>query len=366
MSAQLERLHRLLHRVVEVDASDLHLKAGNPPLMRVRGDLDRLDEPAISPDELREMLYGILNEERRARLENDLECDLSYAVPGLARFRVNMYWQQGKPGAVFRLIPYRIKTIDEIGLPQVTKKLSLLPRGLILVTGPTGSGKSTSLAAMINHINEESTRHVITIEDPIEYVHQDKKCILNQRELGTDTHSFAEALRHVMRQNPDVILVGEMRDLETIQLAITAAETGHLVFSTLHTVDAAQTIDRVVDVFDPEQQEQIRTQLSVTLQAVVSQTLLPRVDTNGRVAAFEVMVATPSIRTMIRDGKTHQLISDIQTGQQYGMVTLDNSLLQLVKEGKVSYEMAVSKSSNPPEFARRAAAAGINPEAVNA
>ncbi len=366
MSAQLERLHRLLHRVVEVDASDLHLKAGNPPLMRVRGDLDRLDEPAISPDELREMLYSILNEERRARLENDLECDLSYAVPGLARFRVNMYWQQGKPGAVFRLIPYRIKTIDEIGLPQVTKKLSLLPRGLILVTGPTGSGKSTSLAAMINHINEESTRHVITIEDPIEYVHQDKKCILNQRELGTDTHSFAEALRHVMRQNPDVILVGEMRDLETIQLAITAAETGHLVFSTLHTVDAAQTIDRVVDVFDPEQQEQIRTQLSVTLQAVVSQTLLPRVDTSGRVAAFEVMVATPSIRTMIRDGKTHQLISDIQTGQQYGMVTLDNSLLQLVKEGKVSYEMAVSKSSNPPEFARRAAAAGINPEAVNA
>jgi len=219
---------------------------------------------------------------------------------------------------------------------------------------------------MINHINEESTRHVITIEDPIEYVHQDKKCILNQRELGTDTHSFAEALRHVMRQNPDVILVGEMRDLETIQLAITAAETGHLVFSTLHTVDAAQTIDRVVDVFDPEQQEQIRTQLSVTLQAVVSQTLLPRVDSSGRVAAFEVMVATPSIRTMIRDGKTHQLISDIQTGQQYGMVTLDNSLLQLVKEGKVSYEMAVSKSSNPPEFARRAAAAGINPEAVNA
>lgn len=366
MSAQLERLHRLLHRVVEVDASDLHLKAGNPPLMRVRGDLDRLDEPAISPDELREMLYSILNEERRSRLENDLECDLSYAVPGLARFRVNMYWQQGKPGAVFRLIPYRIKTIDEIGLPQVTKKLSLLPRGLILVTGPTGSGKSTSLAAMINHINEESTRHVITIEDPIEYVHQDKKCILNQRELGTDTHSFAEALRHVMRQNPDVILVGEMRDLETIQLAITAAETGHLVFSTLHTVDAAQTIDRVVDVFDPEQQEQIRTQLSVTLQAVVSQTLLPRVDNSGRVAAFEVMVATPSIRTMIRDGKTHQLISDIQTGQQYGMVTLDNSLLQLVKEGKVSYEMAVSKSSNPPEFARRAAAAGINPEAVNA
>lgn len=363
MSAAYDRLKSLLEHVVEVDASDLHIKVNNPPILRVRGDLKRLDMPALSESEVDAMFDAVLNDERRERLNNFKECDLSFAVPGLARFRVNLFWQQGRKGGVFRLIPYRIKTIDEIGMPEVTKKLALLPRGLILVTGPTGSGKSTSLAAMINHINEHSTRHVITIEDPIEYVHQDRKCIVNQRELGTDTSSFAEALRHIMRQNPDVILVGEMRDLETIQLAITAAETGHLVFSTLHTVDAAQTIDRVVDVFDPEQQEQIRTQLAVTLQAVVSQSLLPRCDTEGRVAAFEVMVVTPSIRTMIRDGKTHQLISDIQTGGEYGMQTLDNHLLKLVEEKKVDYEVALSKSTNILEFERRALARGIAPGA---
>jgi twitching motility protein PilT len=334
--------------------------------VRELGELKRLDQPKITEAELKEMFYAILSDERRERLENFKECDLSYAVPGLARFRVNLYWQQGKMGGVFRLIPYRIKTIEDIGLPEVTKKLSMLPRGLILVTGPTGSGKSTSLAAMIDYINKTGRKHIITIEDPIEYVHRDQQRIVKQRELGTDTSSFAEALRHVMRQNPDVILVGEMRDLETIQLAITAAETGHLVFSTLHTVDAAQTIDRIVDVFDPEQQEQIRTQLSVTLQAVVSQALLPTADGKGRIAAFEVMVATSAIRTLVRDGKTHQMVSDIQTGADHGMQTLDSHLLRLVETGKIDYEMALSKSSNVSEFERRAATKGISKEPANA
>lgn len=366
MSTPLEKLHALLHKVVELDASDLHVKADNPPIFRIRGDLKRMDMPVMTVAETQELFYSILNEEKRDRLENFKECDLSYAVPNLARFRINLFWQQGKIGGVFRLIPYRIKTIDEIGIPQVAKDLCMLPRGLILVTGPTGSGKSTSLAALINHINENTRRHIMTIEDPIEYVHDDKKAIINQREVGSDTSSFAEALRHIMRQNPDVILVGEMRDLETIQLAITAAETGHLVFSTLHTVDAAQTIDRVVDVFDPEQQEQIRTQLGVTLQAVISQALLPRIDEAGRVAAFEIMVATPSIRTMIRDGKTHQMVSDIQTGHDYGMQTLDSHLLSLVEKKMVSYEMALSRSSNLIEFNRRAAQKGIIQETANA
>jgi twitching motility protein PilT len=353
------QLEALLRKVVEVDASDLHLKADNPPIFRVRGDLRRLEEPSISGQELLQILLSILSEERKERLFSFKECDLSVAVPGLSRFRVNMFWQRHEVGAVFRLIPYKIRTIDELRLPKVTKGLSLLPRGLILVTGPTGSGKSTSLAAMIDHVNQNSRRHIITVEDPIEYVHQDKTSIVNQRELGTDTHSFADALKHVMRQNPDVILVGEMRDLETIQLAITAAETGHLVFSTLHTVDAAQTIDRIVDVFDSEQQAQIRTQLSVTLQAVVSQTLLPTRDGLGRVASHEVMVCTPAIRTLIRDGKTHQILPHIQTGIDFGMQTLDGSLLQLLREGKVDYEHALSKSSNTAEFHRRAEKEGL-------
>jgi twitching motility protein PilT len=355
----MSRLHELLRHVVEVDASDLHLKVGNPPLIRLLGDLQRLDQPPFSGEELENMLLSILTEERIQRLNEFKELDLSYAIEGLARFRVNMYWQRGKVGAVFRLIPFKIRTIEELGVPLVTQKLAMLPRGLIIVTGPTGSGKSTTLAAMINHINVNTRKHIITIEDPIEYVHQDRLSAINQRERGTDTHSFAEALRHVMRQNPDVILVGEMRDLETIQLAITAAETGHLVFSTLHTVDAAQTIDRVVDVFEPDQQEQIRTQLSVTLQAVVSQQLLPTKDGQGRVAAFEILVATPAIRTLIREGKTHQLYLDIQTGGQYGMQTLDAHLLALLRDGQIDYEHALSKCSNISEFQRRAANQGL-------
>lgn len=352
-------LDELLHEVVKRDGSDLHLKANNPPLMRVRGDLARTEFPTIPESELTQMLYGILNDERKQKLEEHKELDLSYRVPGLSRFRVNMYWQRGKIGAVFRVIPFKIRTIEELGLPPVTKKLSLLPRGLVLVTGPTGSGKSTSLAAMINHINLNSRTHIMTIEDPIEYVHEDKVAMINQRELGTDTHAFSDALKHVMRQNPDVILVGEMRDLETIQLAITAAETGHLVFSTLHTVDAAQTIDRIVDVFPPAQQAQIRTQLSVTLQAVISQTLLPLRSGAGRVAAFEVMTCTPSIRTMIRDGKTHQVYHDIQMGGEDGMQTLDGHLLFLLRKGLIDYEHAVAKSSNVSEFESRAIREGL-------
>ena len=305
------------------------------------------------------MLMGMLNEERREQLNTVKELDLSYTVAGVSRFRVNMFWQRGNVGAVFRVIPYRIRTIDQLGLPQVCKKIAMLPRGLVLVTGPTGSGKSTSLAAMIDHINTYRKAHIMTIEDPIEYVHPDKTSIINQRELATDTRSFSEALRHVMRQNPDVILVGEMRDLETIQLAITAAETGHLVFSTLHTVDAAQTIDRIIDVFPPEQQAQVRTQLSATVQAVVSQSLLPNRDGKSRIAAFEVMIGSPSIRTIIREGKTHALYMDIQTGRDVGMQTLDGNLLDLLKDGKIDYEQAVSKSSNIEDFKRRALAAGL-------
>lgn len=354
-----ELIDKLLRELVALDASDLHIKANNPPLMRIRGDLKRTNHPALNDADTEALLLSILSDEKRERLYSFKEVDLSYFVEGVSRFRVNMFWQRGHIGAVFRVIPFNIRTIDDLGLPQVCKKVALAPRGLVLVTGPTGSGKSTSLAAMIHHINLNRRTHIMTIEDPIEYVHADKMSIINQRELGADTHSFADALKHVMRQNPDVILVGEMRDLETIQLAITAAETGHLVFSTVHTVDAAQTIDRIVDVFPPQQQAQIRTQLSVTLQSVISQTLLPTKDGTGRIAAFEVMIATASIRTMVRDGKTHALYHDIQTGAQDGMQTLDGHLLNLVREGKVDFDHAIAKSSNASEFNRRAVAQGL-------
>ena len=352
-------IDQYLRALVQSDASDLHLKAGRPPIMRLQGELVRMEFPILSSDEYHRMLYEILNSERQERLETFKEVDLSYHIDGVARFRVNMFWQRGQIGAVFRVIPFKIKTIDELGMPEVCKRLALLPRGLVLVTGPTGSGKSTSLAAMVDHINSTKRLHVMTVEDPIEYVHSDKISIINQRELATDTHSFADALKHVMRQNPDVILVGEMRDLETIQLAITAAETGHLVFSTLHTVDCAQTIDRIVDVFQPEQQAQIRTQLSVTIQGILSQTLLPLKNAEGRTAAFEVMVATSSIRTIIRDGKTHAIYHDLQTGGNLGMQTLDGSLIKLLQAGKIDYEHALSKCSNPQDFRHRAETLGL-------
>ncbi|MCX8053963.1 MAG: type IV pilus twitching motility protein PilT [Armatimonadetes bacterium] len=330
------------------EGSDLHLRVGEPPVFRVHGKLIRTDYPVVERTE--DYIYPILSEERRKRFEQNMELDLSYEIKGVARFRVNCFRQRGKMGAVLRLIPVKIKTIDELMIPPITKEICMRPRGLVLVTGPTGSGKSTTLAAMVDHINRNRRCHIITIEDPIEFVHEDKLSAINQREIEIDTHTFAAALKHVMRQNPDVILVGEMRDLETISLAITAAETGHLVFATLHTTDAPQTIDRVIDVFPPEQQNQIRMQLSVTIQAIISQTLLPRRDIEGRIAAFEVMVATPAIRTLIREGKTHQIYSDIQAGAEHGMISLDQYLIELLRKRYISYEDAVVKSSNPRDF----------------
>ncbi len=285
-------IDNLLNELVAKEASDLHLRVGEPPVMRIHGILTRTKYPILLDSDMYDLIHPIMNPDKEARFEQTMELDTSYAIPGLSRFRVNIFRQQGHIGAVLRVIPFRIKTIDELGLPQTTKDISMLPRGLVLVTGPTGSGKSTSLAAMINLINESKPANIVTIEDPIEYVHRDKMSAVNQREVGVDTHSFADALKHVMRQNPDVILVGEMRDLETIKLAITAAETGHLVFATLHTTDAPQTVDRIIDVFEPEAQQQIRMQLSTTLQAVISQTLLMKKGGNGRVAAFEVMRCT--------------------------------------------------------------------------
>ena len=356
----MPELAELLKLLVEREGSDLHLRVGEPPILRIHGELTRTEFPPLTPEDTRELVISIMNEERLATFAEHLELDMSYATDQ-ARFRVNVFQQQGHIGAVMRVIPISIKTIDEVGAPQIAKEIALRPRGLLLVTGPTGSGKSTTLAAIINHINTHRCAHVMTIEDPIEFMHEDKLSAINQRELGQDTHSFAAALKHVMRQNPDVILVGEMRDLETIQLAITAAETGHLVFSTVHTTDASQTIDRIVDVFPPDQQQQIRTQLAVTLLGVISQTLLPRCDAKGRIAAFEVMVATPAIRSLIRDGKTHQLNSDIQTGSQHGMESLDHNLMALVQAKKVRYEDALAKSSHPGEFQHRAQVLNLLP-----
>ncbi len=344
----------LLRMLVESDASDLHLRVGEPPVMRIHGDLKRVDGfPPMTDRDMYDLLYVMMSEDRKVRFEQNMELDMSYAVPGLSRFRVNIFRQQGHIGAVMRVIPFKIRTLEQLMLPPVIADLCLLPRGLILVTGPTGSGKSTTLASMINHINTLRPKHIITIEDPIEYLHQDNVATINQREIGVDTHSFQAALKHVMRQNPDIILVGEMRDLETIQLAITAAETGHLVFGTLHTTDAPQTVDRIIDVFEPDAQQQVRMQLSTTLQAVVSQTLMPRTDGQGRVAAFEVMIATPAIRTLIRDGKTYQMYTDIQTGSLHGMQTLDSHLLRLVQQGLIGYDDALTKASNPGEFETR-------------
>jgi twitching motility protein PilT len=348
-------LNELLTELVQREGSDLHLRVGEPPVYRIHGSLVRTTYPRLTPEDTERLIFSICNEERKATFAKNMELDLSYEIRGVARFRVNVFRQRGYIGSVMRAIPIKIKTIDDLMLPAITKDICLKPRGLVLVTGPTGSGKSTTLAAMVDHINRNRRCHIITIEDPIEFLHRDNMSAINQRELGMDTHSFANALKHVMRQNPDVILVGEMRDLETISLAITAAETGHLVFATLHTTDAPQTIDRVIDVFPPEQQSQIRMQLSVTVQSIISQTLLPRIDQVGRCAAFEVMVATPAIRTLVREGKTHQIYSDIQAGAEHGMQSLDHHLIDLVKKKMVSYEEAISKSSNPREFEQRAA-----------
>jgi twitching motility protein PilT len=352
-SDTLPTIHELLQLVVDHDGSDLHLRVDEPPVIRIHGRLRRLPLPRLTPDDTQRLMYGLLNPDKIAKFERDLELDSSFAIPGVARFRVNVLRQRGAVGGVMRLIPAKCKSIDEMGLPPILKRLSLLPRGLVLVTGPTGSGKSTTLAACIDHINRTKPSHIVTIEDPIEFVHTDNRSAIEQREVGQDTHSFSGALKHVMRQAPDVILVGEMRDLETISLAITAAETGHLVFATLHTTDAPQTIDRIIDVFPAEQQQQVRTQLAVTLQAVISQTLLPLAGRPGRVPAFEILIATPGIRALLREGKTHQIYSMIETGSEYNMVSLNQYLLKLVLDGTVTMDHAMAKSSNPLHLQQR-------------
>jgi len=344
---------QMLKDVIEVNASDLHLTVGSAPMIRVRGELRGLDGyPQLTSKDTRDMVYGILSNDQRKRIEEDWQVDFSYSVPRMGRFRVNAYMQRASVGAAFRLIPSEIKSVDQLGLPTVVHEFVKKPRGFVLVTGPTGSGKSTSLAGMIDEINQTRHEHILTIEDPIEFLHRHKKCMVNQREIGNDAQSFQLGLKAALRQDPDVILVGEMRDLETISTALTAAETGHLVFATLHTQDTAQTIDRIIDVFPPHQQQQVRVQLSVALQGIITQQLLPTADGSGRVAACEVLSITPAVRNLIREGKTHQIHSVLQTGGATGMQSMDAALAQLVRGGKITRELAEQRSSTPEELRR--------------
>jgi twitching motility protein PilT len=326
-------------------SSDLHLSAGVPPMIRVDGDMRKINVPVLEHTEVHDMVYDIMNDKQRKDYEEFLECDFSFEIPGLARFRVNAFNQNRGAGAVFRTIPSEILSLEQLGAPKIFEELADVPRGVVLVTGPTGSGKSTTLAAMVNHKNENEYGHILTVEDPIEFVHVTKKCLINQREVHRDTLGFNEALRSALREDPDVILVGEMRDLETIRLALSAAETGHLVFGTLHTSSAAKTIDRIVDVFPAAEKDMIRAMLSESLKAVISQTLLKK-SGGGRVAAHEIMIGTPAIRNLIRENKIAQMYSAIQTGQQFGMKTLDQDLNELVKKKVVTREEAMSKAAN--------------------
>jgi twitching motility protein PilT len=345
-----QTLDYLLTEMVRAGGSDMVLKEGAPPLFRVHGDLLPTQFPRLTAEQVQILVYSIVSERQREAFEKLLELDLAHEIINVSRFRVNVMQQRNTVTGCFRAIPLDIKTMEQLNLPPVCRYFCERPRGLVLVTGPTGSGKTTSLAAMINYINERMAVHVMTVEDPVEFVHEDKKALINQRELGTDTLSFANALKFVLRQDPDVILVGEMRDLETIALAITAAETGHLVFGTLHTTDAVQTVDRIIDVFPTFQQQQVRMQMSVNLIGVVSQTLLKTADGNGRVAAFETMVAIPSIRNLIREAKTHQINSSIQTGARQGMMSLDQNLADLARKRMVKFEDAAAKAANLQEF----------------
>jgi twitching motility protein PilT len=339
----------LLAFSVKNNASDLHLSAGLPPMIRVDGDIRRINVPALDHKTVHGLIYDIMNDKQRKDYEEFFETDFSFEIPGLARFRVNAFNQNRGAGAVFRTIPSNILTLEDLGCPKVFETVAQNPRGLVLVTGPTGSGKSTTLAAMMNFINENSFAHVLTIEDPIEFVHQSKKCLVNQREVHRDTLGFSEALRSALREDPDIILVGEMRDLETIRLALTAAETGHLVFGTLHTSSAAKTIDRVIDVFPAGEKSMVRSMLSESLRAVIAQTLLKKIG-GGRTAAWEIMIGTPAIRNLIREDKVAQMYSAIQTGQNLGMQTLDQHLQQLVAKGLVSRQDALLRAQNKDTF----------------
>jgi twitching motility protein PilT len=340
----------LLKTAVERDASDIHIKAESPPLLRIYGELIPMDLPPLSIEEAKRLSFMILTERDRELFEQQWELDLGYDLPGLARFRVNVFVQRGMVGSVFRVIPLHVQTIEELALPEVCRYFAERPRGLVLVTGPAGCGKSTTQAAIIDHVNNHFPVHIVTVEDPVEFVHDAKLALINQRELGRDTRSFANALKYVLRQDPDVILVGEMRDLETVQLAIRAAETGHLVLGTLHTTDAVQTVDRAIDIFPTHQQQQIRMQLSVNLLGVVSQILVRRADGRGRVAAFETLVAISAVRNSIRERKTHQIASVIQTGGQHGMMSLDQSLAHLARSGVITFDEGEGKAKNRAEY----------------
>ena len=339
----------LLSFTVQQGASDLHITAGMPPLIRVDGDVRRIKLPELEHKQVQSLIYDIMNDKTRKQYEDTFEADFSFEVPGLARFRVNAFNQNRGAAAVFRTIPSKVLTMDDLGMGKVFQDLSMQARGLVLVTGPTGSGKSTTLAAMIDYVNDQRADHILTIEDPIEFVHESKKSLVNQREVHRDTQSFSNALRSALREDPDVILVGEMRDLETIRLALTAAETGHLVFGTLHTTSAAKTIDRIIDVFPAAEKDMVRSMLSESLQGVISQTLLKKAN-GGRVAAHEIMVGTPAIRNLIREDKVAQMYSSIQTGAAFGMKTLDQSLTELVQKGLISRETAREKAKNPQAF----------------
>ena len=353
-------IDQLLEQVVVRGASDLHLTVGIEPVVRVNGHLQRLEEfGRLAPEDTQRMLYRILSTEQQKHFEIKRQIDISHSIPGLARFRVNVYFQRESLGAAFRLIPAELRTLEDLGLPSVLRDLASKPRGLVLVTGPTGSGKSTTLAAVIDEINRTRDDHIMTIEDPIEFLHRHKRCVVNQREIGPDAVSFAEALRGALRQDPDVILLGEMRDLETISTALTAAETGHLVFATLHTQDAPSTVDRLIDVFPAAQQEQVRVQIASTLQGIVTQTLLPTVDGKGRVAALEVLLPDDAVRNLIRQAKVEQIYSIMQMNTARGMQTLEQSLADLVLRGKVAKEIALARSSRPDQLLGLLKRAGI-------